>query len=109
MLYHIRAGSVPMLIRKTAQKLCGEFYEMERTDYFRMVNKDQKFRKPMKQDAFVRKNWDKYVELAVETLSEMLTVKNLHEDQKELIYQALIEYNMGQSITVPGPSLRVFQ
>ena len=109
MLYHIRAGEIPLLIRKTAKELCGEFYELARTDYFRLVNKDEKHRKPVKQKEFIRHNWDKYVPTAIDVLAAMLQTKDLPEDQKEAIYEALVQFNDRQHINCPGYSWRVFQ
>lgn len=109
MLYHIRAGEVPHLIKKTAKALCGEFYEMTRTDQFRALNQDQKFRRPTRQREFIRDNWHLYVETAIGCLCELLKQPGFAQDQKDQIEDALLEFNRRESIGIPPPSLRVFQ
>lgn len=109
MLYHIRAGEVPHLIKKTAKALCGEFYEMTRTDQFRAMHQDQKFRKATRQREFVRDNWHLYVEPSISCLCDLLKVESFPQDQKDQIEDALFEFTKRGSIGIPPPSLRVFQ
>lgn len=84
MLVNIRAKDVPPLIRKTAEEIAGVFYEQSRTDQFRKEAGAQRY--------FIRRHWRKHVEQAIESLSVLLGMKGIPDDQKTVIYDAITEF-----------------
>jgi hypothetical protein len=86
------------LIRQTAKELAGAFYEMpERTPLFRKVFptvKDFLTGRIHRSDGTVKladPNWWQFLDLAKQTLVNMLNDKGIHEHLKQPIYEALIE------------------
>lgn len=84
MLVNIRAKDVPPVIRKTAEEIAGAFYEQRRTDQFRKEAGAQRY--------FIRRHWKRHVGQAIESLSGLLGMKGLPEDQKTVIYDAITEF-----------------
>lgn len=96
MLLNTRAGEVPDLIRKTAEEFAGVFYDQGRTERFRKAGLSQK--------AYVRRYWDKFVDPAVQVLSQMLSSPGLPEGKKTAIYDAIIAWHEGSTMR-PTPPL----
>lgn len=84
MLVNIRAKDVPPLIRKTAEEIAGAFYEQRRTDQFRREAGAQRY--------FIRRHWKKHVGQAVESLSSLLAMNGIPDDQKTVIYEAITDF-----------------
>lgn len=101
MLRNIRAGDVPLLIKNTSKEIAGAFYDMNRTERFRKFAGTQ--------DHFVRRHWKDHVDTAVECLAGVLGLPGTPDDQKELIYDALTEFNEKLTQRTPKLSLRALQ
>ena len=74
------------LVAKTAREIAGEFYEMaahESDDFFHYYPK---------QDAFIEREWKKFIEAARLSLSKMLGDSTMNEYQKEIIFDALVKH-----------------
>lgn len=98
MLRNIRAGEVPLLIKKTSKEIAGAFYDMNRSDRFR--------RNAGTQDHFVKHHWKDHVETAVECLAALLGMPGTPDNQKEEIYEALTKFNKRLTQKTPKLSLR---
>ena len=85
MLYQIRSGDVPDVIKKTAKDIAGAFYDMNRTERFRKTVGSQ--------DNFVRRHWKDHVPAAIECLGGLLGMAGTPDDQKTMIYDALTEFH----------------
>lgn len=81
---NLRAGEVPHLIRKTAEEICGVFYDDPRSERFRQ-------NAPRERD-FIKRYWPKHVENAVQALSMLLGEPGFPEAEKQKIYDAIVEY-----------------
>lgn len=97
---HIRAGDVPELIKKTAMDFAGEFYGGERSPQFRLQGAEY----GLTEKAYIRRYWTNFVDPAVQVLSYMLGQPGTPEDQKEDIYEALLEFKENQTAK-PRPPL----
>lgn len=84
MLFNIRARDVPPVIRKTAEEIAGAFYESARSDRFRKEAGAQRL--------FIRRHWKRHMGQAVESLSGLLGMKGIPEDQKMIIYDAITDF-----------------
>lgn len=101
MLLNIRAGEVPLLIRKTAEEVAGAFYDMNRTDKFRQYAGTQR--------RFVRQCWKDHLGTAIELLSALLGENGRSEHEKAAIYDALIEFRERSENGTPKLSVRSLQ
>lgn len=86
------------LIRRTAKELAGAFYEQGvRSDMFRRAFptvQDFLAGRAHRKDGTIEMqdpNWWQFVDLAKQTLVQMLTDKSIHENLKTPIYEALLE------------------
>lgn len=71
------------LIAKVAMEIAGEAYdEMARDNLFYQKNPNAQH--------YVATNWHKYIDAAREALGKMLAMPGIHEDQKEIICDALV-------------------
>ncbi len=89
------AFEVPFLIRQVAVELAAAFYNNEdiltdkengyyqRSDRFRAVNKNERL--------YICKAWPDFVPESRKRLAAMLNDKGRSEEQKKLIYEALLE------------------
>jgi hypothetical protein len=93
----IRAGEVPELIRKTAEEITGEFYELNRSDQFRASAGSQRY--------FIRRHWKSHVNHAVQALSMVLGQNGVPAENKEQICEAILEFNRRSSLRTPGLTL----
>lgn len=84
MLVNIRAKDVPPVIRKTAEEIAGAFYEQTRTDQFRQEAGAQRY--------FISRHWKKHVGQALESLSGLLAMPGIPDDQKAVIYGAVTDF-----------------
>ena len=73
-------------IREVAKDLAGAYYEMDRSPDFR-VNF------PTVQ-GYIMTSWHKFIDAARQAMGEALMDKNVPEDQKQKIYDALMEENI---------------
>ena len=83
---------VHKLVAETAQAMCHEVYDalMQRDDWYRQWKAQHpNLRGPALEEAFVKKNWGKYVDAARATLASMLA-KPIDPDLKESIMSALL-------------------
>lgn len=97
MQLNIRAGEVPKLIRKTAEGICGAFYEMNRSEQFR--------REAGTQRRFVKLYWKDQIPVAIEALAALLREPGRDEREKKQIYDALIAFNNRSQAGTPGLTL----
>lgn len=74
------------LVAKTAKELAGEFYEMV------AHHSDDFYAFYPKQDAFIEREWKRFVEAARLSLSKLLGDSTMNEYQKEMIFDALIKH-----------------
>lgn len=101
MLLNIRSGDVPVLLRKTAEEVAGAFFDMNRSDKFRMYAGTQR--------TFVRQCWKDHLPIAIDLLSALLAEPGRDEREKEEIYDALVAFNNRASERTPNLSLRSIQ
>jgi len=98
---HIRAGEVPELIKKTAQEFAGEFYDGERSPRFRLNGAKY----GLSEKAYVNRYWTNFVDIAVQVLSALLAQPGTPEEQKEKIYEALVDFKTTNSTVRPKPAM----
>lgn len=72
-----------MLIRKTAKDLAGAFYEEDHSERFRKMWPDVR--------QFIGRNWPDFVVMARTVLVDMLRRKDVSQDHKDTIFEALQE------------------
>lgn len=72
-----------VLIEKTALEFACVFYEAGRSSGLTSKHKDAK--------SYAKKYLTKFIPLAVSHLMDMLSNPNVHKEQKDLIYDALLE------------------
>jgi hypothetical protein len=72
-----------VLIEQTAADLCAEFYEIGKGQGLKSIHKTHK--------AFVHHNLERFIPKAIEILTEMLHNPATPDNQKEAIYDALLE------------------
>jgi len=78
------ARMVHFLIRKTAKELAGAFYE------YQAVKSEQFYRLHANVNDFVDDNWQNFVLISKQVLTQCLTSGNLTESEKLDIYEALL-------------------
>lgn len=94
-----------VLIEATAGSLAAETYESLRSAGFK-----SKYKNPR---SYARANLEKYIPVAVKTLTEMLNRKDIHENLKAEIYEALLERANDPSLAIidelekPTPSIKL--
>jgi hypothetical protein len=99
---NIRAGDVPVLIRKTAEEIAGCFYEMTRTERFRTQAGTQR--------QFIKRHWKDHLGHALESLSGVLAMPGFPDEEKTKIYDAITEFHdRAKSGTPRNLSLRNWQ
>lgn len=72
-----------LLIEKTALDLACSFYEIGRSQGLKSKYKNAK--------QYAKKNLEQFIPKAIEVLIDMLSKDHVPEDQKSLIYSALME------------------
>lgn len=72
-----------LLIEKTALELAATYYEVGRSQGL-----TSKFKNPK---AFAKANVEKYIPMAVKLLMDMIGSEAVPQDQKDMIYDALME------------------
>lgn len=73
-----------------AKEMAGCFYELERSDVFRITWPSQ--------DEYVRIKWPHFVSGVRQAYAELLGAPNVAEDEKERMYEALVG-NYGQVVS----------
>jgi len=74
------------LIAETAKEMAGAFYEEaagESDDFYRYYPKQREF---------INREWKRFIEAARIQLSKMLGMPHVPEQQKEIIFEALIKH-----------------
>lgn len=74
------------LVAETAKELAGEFYEEAAHD-------DTFFKFYPEQKIFIKREWHRFVETARVSLSKMLGVSVVNEEQKAIILDALLKHS----------------
>lgn len=95
------ALSAVTLIRKTAEEVAGAFYDMNRSETFRMHAGSQ--------DAFVKAAWKDHVQAAVDLLTTLLSMPGTTGHERDEIYDALTEFSDRSSEGTPILSSRRLQ
>lgn len=93
MKFHLKDPS-DVVVEKTAGEFAGVFYDSARSSGLTIINLQGqkinllKFKSPRD---FARRHLEKFIPAAVHALTEILSRENTPPDQKEIIYQALME------------------
>lgn len=99
---NIRAGDVPVLIRKTAEEIAGTFYEGNRSEKFRSNAGSQK--------NFIRKHWKDHIGITIQCMAQLLAQPGFPVEEKERIHEAFLEFRERAQVGTPkGLSLRNWQ
>lgn len=80
---YVMPEDIPVLLRKTAEEICGAFYEDERSPIFRARWRNQK--------VYVKLNWASFLPAARTVLTSMLDREDVSITQKEEIYAAFVQ------------------
>lgn len=72
-----------ILIEQTALAIAAEYYEIGRSQGLKSKHKNAR--------AYARANVEKFIPLAVENLLKMLSLPHVPQEQKDLIYDAIME------------------
>jgi len=86
------------LIKEQAKVLAGEYYEIK-------ASRDDKwFKRFGSQNLFIAREWGAFIPVARQILSQLLASNTLPQDQKEKIYEALVQerYMDNGMILKPG-------
>ena len=96
---HILPEDVPVLIRKTAEEICGAYYDGPRSATFRARWLDQY--------VYVKLNWASFVPDAKEALAAMLTMPETEVplDVKDMIMDVFVTQAEDRRMTVPASAL----
>jgi hypothetical protein len=78
------ARMVHFLIRKTAKELAGAFYE------YQAVKSEEFYQSVPNLDQFVEQNWQNFVLVSKQVLTDCLTSGRLTDTEKQDIYEALL-------------------
>lgn len=100
-----------VIIEKTAGEFAGVFYDAARSSGMKMVKLQDdiinlsRYKTPR---AFARMHLEKFIPAAVHALTDIMSRPNTPPEQKEIIYQALLErindegvIGMGQAAQLP--------
>lgn len=79
------ARMVHFLVRKTARELAGAFYE------FQAVKSEQFYKQHGNVNDFIKDNWQNFVTVSKQVLTQCLTSGNLTDAEKMDIYEALLD------------------
>ncbi len=94
-----------VIVEKTAGEFAGVFYDAARSSGLKVIQLQGqkinllKYKTPR---AFARSHLEKFIPAAVEALIEIMSRPNTPADQKEMIYQALMERVNDQDIDMRG-------
>lgn len=83
-----------LLIEKTALELAAVFYEAGRSSGLHSKHKDAR--------KFAKANVEKFIPKAVELLTDMLGNPSLPQDQKNMIYDAIMERTNDEALSNNG-------
>ena len=94
-----------VIVEKTAGEFAGTFYDAARSSGLKVIQLQGqkinllKYKTPR---AFARSHLEKFIPAAVEALIEIMSRENCPVEQKEMIYQALLERVNDQDIDMRG-------
>jgi len=94
-----------VVVEKVAGEMAGVFYDAARSSGLKVIQLQGqkinllKYKTPR---AFARSHLEKFIPAAVEALIEIMSRPNTPADQKEMIYQALMERVNDQDIDMRG-------
>lgn len=95
---------IPELIRKTAEEICGCYYQDE--DKHGLEQKWSSLRRRRKtfrdhwpnQKEYVRRNWASFIPVAREVLGQALNMGSTPIEMKEQIYEAFLEQGANKNL-----------